>query len=117
MSGFVKCYDTLEMVIEDATKQLGVVFCENAKAKSDLKVICDNIDSMIEQYGGVSYEVSMDRATMDVTISLVCEGFETEREISSFHRVCACAKKLVFKQADEDHVQIDFIFGIFKRVV
>lgn len=115
---FVKCYDVTEMVVEEATKQFGSLFKVDTKKESVLKDLCEMIDSMAEKFGGISYEVEVDDETTEITISLVCNEFETDKEISEFHKVSACANKVVFKAADSEHLQIDFVFGgIWERTM
>lgn len=115
---FVKCYDVTEMVVEEATKQFGSLFKVDTKKESALKDLCEIIDSMAEKFGGISYEVVVDDETTEITISLVCNEFETDKEISEFHKVTACANKVVFKAADSEHLQIDFVFGgIWERTM
>lgn len=116
--GFVKCYDAVEMVTDEATKQFGSLFKVNAGQEAALKTLCGVIDSMAENFGGISYEVEVNDETMEITISLVCNEFETDKEVSEFHKVSACANKVVFKAADSEHLQIDFVFGgIWERTM
>lgn len=114
--GFIKCFDVVEMVTDEATKQFGRLFTESNEGKQWLKEYCKKVDTIAEQFNGVSYEVDVDDETMDITISLVCGEFETDKTSTAFHEVMQGAKKVAFKSGDSGEIQIDFILsGIWNK--
>lgn len=109
--GFAKCFDVVTMVTDEATAQFGSLLCEEQSKKETLKVYCDMIDSLAERFDGVSFEVEMDDDTTDITVSLVCGEFEIDDCSDDFYKLVEAAKKVSFRAADDDTIQVDFKFG------
>lgn len=115
---FIKCFDVVEMVTTEATKQFGRLFAESDKKKKQLKEYCEKVDVIAEQFGGVSYEAEVDDETMDITVSLVCVEFETDKSSTAFYGLMQDAKKVTFKPCGDSEIQIDFIFnGIWNKAI
>lgn len=113
---FVKCFDIVEMVTDEATKQFGSLVQVNYEVKENLRHCCEMIDSFSQQFGGVSYEVDIDDNTMDITISVVCEEFETTLMSSKFSLLAENSKKISFLTAEEDLIKVQFVFdGIWGK--
>lgn len=106
----VKCFDVANMVIEEATKQFGPTLHLDDRKLAELEKQCEVIDTIAEYFDGVSYEVTVDNETTDITIALVC-GEITIFDESSFLDVIKCTKKLKFGAVDDEHFQVDFVFG------
>lgn len=114
---FIKCFDVVEMVTTEATEQFGKLLAESDEKKQWLKECCEKIDIIAEQFGGVSYETEVDDETMDITVSLVCGEFETDKSSTVFYGLMRDAKKVTFKSCD-DGIQINFIFdGIWNKAI
>lgn len=115
---FVKCFDVVEMVTDEATEQFGSLLRVDVERRYRLKNYCEMVDSIAEQFGGASYEVKVDDETTDITISLVCDEFETDTMSSSFYKLARETKKMGFKACGEEQIQIDFTFdGIWVRAL
>lgn len=91
--GFVKCYDVVKMVTEEATKQFGVLLKVDEEKLHKLKSCCEMIDDLSKKFDGISYEVEVNDETTDITISLVFGEFETDKTTSSFYDLIKMAKK------------------------
>lgn len=114
--GFAKCFDVVTMVTDEATEQFGILLREEQGKKDSLKSYCDIIDTLAERFGGVSFEVEVDDETTNITVSLVCEEFEIDSCSDKFYELVSAAKRIGFKAADNDMVQINFEFeGIWVR--
>ena len=108
---FVKCFDAVTMVTDEATKQFGSLLREDQSKKDTLRVHCNIIDSLVEKFEGVSFEVEVDDTTTDITISLECGEFEIESGSDDFYKMLSSAKQISFNAIDEDTIQINFKFG------
>lgn len=116
--GFIKCFDVVEMVTTEATKQFGRLFAESDEKKKWLKECCEKIDIIAEQFGGVSYEAEVDDERMNIIVSLVCGEFETDKSSTVFYGVMQDAKKVIFKPCNDGEIQINFIFdGIWDKAI
>lgn len=105
----VKCFDVASMVIEEATKQFGSTLRLDDGKLAELEKQCEVIDTIAGYFDGVSYEVTVDNETTDITIALVCGEITILNKSSSFD-VVKCAKKLKFGAVDNEHFQVDFVF-------
>lgn len=115
---FIKCFDVVEMVTTEATKQFGKLLVENNEKKQWLERYCADMDIIAEQFGGVSYEVEVDDETTDITVTLVCGGFETDKSSTVFYKLMQNAKKVTFKSCNDNEIQIDFILaGIWDKSI
>lgn len=117
-ANFVKCFDVVKMVTDEASKQFGSMWKANEERENALEKCCADIDSIAEEFNGISLEASVNDTTTDIKISLVCPEVLFE---SSLHRVYSLipnAKSFGFsKVKNEDALQIDFVFpGIWDKM-
>lgn len=116
--GFVKCFDAVTMVTDEATKQFSPLLQEDADKKRALQELCEMIESLADQFDGVAYETEVDDETTEISISLTCAEFETNAASSKFYELLQCAKKVGFRAVEEDHIEMTFTFnGIWTAVV
>lgn len=112
----IKCFDIVKMVADEASDQFGSLLMVNIEKEEELKEICEMIDDVAEDFNGISYEVDINDETTDIIICLVCDEFETDSSNSVFLNLLNRTKKVGFKQAEDDKIQIEFVFnGIWSR--
>lgn len=113
---FIKCFDVVEMVTDEATDQFGSLVQVNEEAKNNLRHCCNMIDDFAQQFGGISYEVDVDDNTTDITVSVVCEEFETTIISSKFYLLVQSVKRMSFSTPEEDLIKVQFVFdGIWDK--
>lgn len=114
---FVKCFEAVTMVTDEATKQFGSLLYEDADKKHELQEACEMIESLANQFGGVAYETEVDDETTEISISLTCAEFETDAASSKFYELLKRTKKVGFKAAEKDKVEVTFTFdGIWSSL-
>jgi len=110
--GFVKCFDAVTMVTDEATRQFGSLLREDEDKKQELKKSCDMIESLANQFDGIAYETKVNDETTEISIALTCSEFETDAKSSKFYELLGRAKKAKFRVAEEpdDCVEMTFVF-------
>lgn len=116
---FVRCYDVVSMVTEEADKQFGSMWKINQDKQSLLEDYCDIIDEIAQEFGGVSYEVDVDDITMDISVRLVCGDITIRFEEHNFYQLIQRTKAFGFSVAeDNESLCVTFVFaGIWDKVV
>lgn len=114
---FAKCFDVVSMVAEEASEQFGVAWRVDKERERVLKKDCLAIDSLAEEFNGVSFEVDIDDITMDIKVSLVCGELIVDSQNHKLYDVLRDTKRFsVSKSADDSGIQLDFVFpGIWER--
>lgn len=117
--GFIKCYDTLLMVIEEANDQFGLAWKVNKEKERIMKKNCDQIDDISSEFGGVSYEVDINDETMDITVSLVCTEMTLESPKHKYYWLIQNTKSFGFTNIDNGELlKVTFVFdGIWERAI
>lgn len=138
--GFIKLFDAVEMVIDEATKKFSPTLKEDVDKKDTLREVCKMVEALEEQFndipdeyptpqfGDCNYEVEIDERTKEISISVVCAAplaiyNSSKEEIEkllkrddidyspdTFYWLCERAKKIRLKGAGEDLVKITFVF-------
>lgn len=115
--GLVKCFDVVTMLTDEVKEHLGNPVIENVDKKNELQKSCEMIDVVAQQFGGFSYDVEVNEQTMEISISFVCEEFETSVG-SEFCDLLGRAKKERFRVSGEDRIELTFVFnGIWNHVL
>ena len=57
---FVNCFDVVSMVVEEATSQFAPLWKLNKESNKILEQYCSVIDSLAEEFGGESFDVTSD---------------------------------------------------------
>lgn len=65
MSNFVKCFDVVSMVVDEATDQFSQLWKINKERYEILKQYCDVLDSLVEEFDGESFNVEVDDISMN----------------------------------------------------
>lgn len=111
------CFKETKSLIDETTSRLGYQWSIDSERLRALKEYCDMIESVADLYDGVAYEIEINENTTDITVSLVCEAFETDQHSSKFYEVVKHAKQVEFSAYDtEISVKISFTFdGVWTR--
>lgn len=113
---FAKCFDVVSVVTEEASKQFGIAWRVDKDKERALENDCVIIDALSEEFNGVSFEVDINEISMDITVSLVCTEMIIESPSHKLYDVLQHTKKFAVKRADDDGIQLDFVFpGIWEK--
>lgn len=76
MESFVKCYDIVSMVVDEASSQYAPTLTEDEESRSILKEYCEAIDLLYSQYDTISYDASVNDITKNITVKIECVVFD-----------------------------------------
>lgn len=77
---FVKCFDAVNMVLEEATERFYPLWSPDAHRTEQLRQYCEAIDAVVDEYGGTYFEVEVDEETMRIHVKLVCQEITLQRD-------------------------------------
>ena len=110
MSSCVKCFDVVSMVVDEATTQFAPIWEPSNEKLKILKQYCGVIDSLAEEFGGVSFDVEVDDIAMTIAIQMECQDMTIE---SKHHRYYSLAQRAIsfgFSTTDEGLLNAKFVF-------
>lgn len=107
---FVSCFDVVSMVVEEATKQFEPLWKLNKESNKILEQYCSVIDSLAEEFGGESYDVSVDDIAMTITIIMECEDITIESKTHKFYSLAQRSKALGFSISENGNLNMKFVF-------
>lgn len=115
---FIKCFDAVEMVLDEASKQFAPLFREDKEKKNILKTYCDVIDTIAADFHGESFEVEVDDIKMSVTIKLECQDMIIRSAEHPFYELTRHANAVSFSKGDGDNLCVGFVFpSIWEKAV
>lgn len=106
----INCFDTVEMVVEEANKQFAPIWKMNKERYNILKQYCDIIDSLSAEYGGESFEVEIDDIAMTVAITMDCLDMIIDRDNQKFLSLAQRTISIGFSVSEEGNLAIKFVF-------
>lgn len=107
---FVKCFDAVEMVVEEANKQFAPIWKMNKERYKILKQYCDVIDSLSSEYNGESYEVEIDDIAMTVAITMDCDDMIVDQQNHKFTTLAQRTVSIGFSVSEEGKLAVKFVF-------
>lgn len=113
---FIKVYDIVEMVIDEATEQFGGHWFVTKQRRSDLQTDCALIDRLASEFDCESTEADIDDETMKLRVSIVCPDMVMEYgRTHPFFTLIQHAESFSFS-AVEDSIRVDFVFaGLWEK--
>ena len=107
---FVKCFDVVNMVLEEATEQFAPLWQQDSSRAEQLRRYCGIIDSVVDEFGGTCFEVEVDEDTMQIHLELVCQKviFQENSKLLSVIRRSAVTR-IVRRNGNE--LGIHFVFS------
>ncbi len=109
---WVKCYDVVTEVTDEATRQFHPTMRENEVAKSALRFLCAWIDTFTEKNDAYAYEVDVDEVTKELTITVECEMFEVDEITDVFYDIVRNADRICLSAIDDINVRVSFTFQL-----
>lgn len=107
---FVKCFDAVSMVVEEATKQFAPFWELDDDNYKILKQYCTVIDSLAEEFDGESFDVSVDNIKMTVEIILECTDITIESASHIFYKLAQRSNTLGFSVSEDGNLNVKFVF-------
>ena len=110
MGSFVKCFDAVSMVVEEATAQFAPIWKLDKEKYRILKQYCDALDVISDECDGVSFDVEVDDIAMTIAITLECQEMVIE---SKNHRYFSLAQRAVsfgFSVSEDGLLNAKFVF-------
>ena len=115
--GLIKCRDVALEVLDEASSQFGALWRVNEEAKNLIVAVCDDIDVLSREFGGIAFEVEVDDTTTDIRLSLICDDIVIEDKNHKLYSVVGRAKRFIITNLDSESMRVDFIFpGIWECV-
>lgn len=118
MGSFVKCFDTVSMVVDEATSQFAPIWKENKESKRILAQYCRVIDALSDEFGGESFEIDVDDVKMTITIKLECQDMTLESQKHKYYDLAQRALSFGFSVSESGNLVVEFVFpSIWERAV
>lgn len=108
--GFMKCFDVVSMVVEEATSRFSPLWKVNKEKIEILNQYCDILDILSKEFDGESYEVEVDEITMEINIALECEEIVITKKDHVFYDLIDRSVKYGFCVSDDGSLIIKFTF-------
>lgn len=113
---FVKCFDVVEMVTDEATAQLAPRYRENPEAKDILREYCQAIDQIAREFRGEYFEASLDELGNRIQISLGCHAILCSKK-HILHELIDRAICFSVIPAEDGLLELELVFpSIWRRV-
>lgn len=110
MSNFVKCFDAVSMVVDEATSQFAPLWRINEERYRILEQYCNALDSLAEEFDGESFSVEVDDISMTITITMECPEMTIESQNHKFYSLAQRAMTFGFSISDSGLLCVKFVF-------
>lgn len=110
MSSFVKCFDTVSMVVDEATSQFAPLWRLNKEKLKILKQYCSALDMLSEEFNGESFDVEVDDIAMTITIQLECSDIIIESPQHIYYSLAQRSIPFGFSVSENGLLNAKFVF-------
>lgn len=110
MNNKVKCFDVVDMVVEEANKRFAPIFVPDQSTYDVLGAHCNTIDDIVEEFEGVSIEVEVNEETMQILVIIECEELILSSPSHKFYDVLSVTQGYSFSASDDKNLLIKLIF-------
>lgn len=107
---FVNCFDVVSMVVEEATRQFSPLWKLDRESNKILEQYCSVIDSLANDFGGESFDVTIDDIAMTITIVMECEDMTIESKNHKFYDLARRSKAFGFSVSEDGNLNVKFVF-------
>lgn len=107
---FTKCFDVVDMVVQEATNQFKPIWKLNNNNYDILQQYCSVIDSLVKEFNGSAFDVSIIEPQMKVLITITCEDLTLKSSNHNFYRLAARADSVGFTVSEDGELNINFVF-------
>lgn len=101
------CYNSAVELIEEASQEFGDGFMLNKSKFDSLKLVCEEVDNLVEEIDCESADVSVNEATKQFTIEVVCDEviFEHGRS-NGFFKLIQMLSSFSFSKKGKEFIRI-----------
>ncbi len=110
MSNYIKCFDVVSMVVNEATSQFAPLCKINEEKYEILKQYCEVIDSLVVEFDGESLDVEIDDIEMTITIKIECQDIVIKSQNHNFYSLAQRAIEFGFSATEEGLLCAKFVF-------
>lgn len=110
MSSFVKCFDVVSMVVEEATERFSPSWRVNQKSYDILRQYCEVLDFLAKEFDGESFDVEVDEIKMTVAISMECHDMVIESQDHKYFSLAKRALSFGFSVSENGLLCMKFVF-------
>lgn len=110
MSSFVKCFDVVSMVVDEATSQFSPLWKLNREKYRILKQYCGVLDSLAEEFDGESFDVEIDDIAMTISITMECHDVTIESQNHKYYSLAQRAIAFGFSTSEDGLLCAKFVF-------
>ena len=106
---FIKCFDVVSIVVDEATRQFSPLWKVNDKYLSVLTEYCSAIDTLADAYNGTAFTVEVDDVEMTIAITLDCSKLSIKPN-NIVSELCKRAIELHLSPSEQGDLEATFIF-------
>lgn len=110
MSNFVKCFDIVSMVIDEATSQFAPFWKIDEEKYRILEQYCNTLDHLAEEFDGESFDIEVDDVAMTITITMECNEITIESKNHKYYNIAQCAMAFGFSVSEDGLLCVKFVF-------
>jgi len=111
MESVIKCFDVVNMVVEEASDRFKPLWKVDKEKLDILHEYCDAIDGILKEFAGDSVDVDIDEIKMTISITIECEDLTIESKEHQFHQLVERAVKFCFsKSSEREAMCVNFVF-------
>ena len=114
---FIKCFDVVEMVIENANDRFLPLWTTNKDKLSVLKQYSEAIDKLAKEFNGESYDVEVNKISMEITIALECDEIIIEDKNHILYELAKRTVRYSFAVSEDGKLLVKFVFpSVWERI-
>lgn len=118
MGSFIKCFDVVSSVVEEASSQFFPLWKANDEKYKILKEYCEAIDSLAAEFNGESFEATIDDTEMTIEIKMECMDINIESQTHRYYDLIQRAVSFGFSVSGNGNLVVKFLFpSIWDEVV
>lgn len=111
MGRVIKCFDVVNMVVEEGSNQFKPLWKVDQEKLDILHEYCDAIDGILKEFDGDSIDVDIDDIKMTICITVECEDLTIESKEHQFHQLVERAIGFGFEKSKEREAMcVKFVF-------
>ncbi len=107
---FAKCFDVVDMVVQEATNQFKPIWKLNTDNYDILQQYCLVIDSLVEEFDGSAFDVSINEPQMKILITITCEELTLKSSNHEFYKLAERAELVEFSVSEDGELNLKFVF-------
>lgn len=110
MQSFIKCYDAVSVVIDEATIQFAPLLKENKEKRKILEQYCDAIDTLAKQFNAIEFGATVDETKTTVEIEMVCPEMALRSNTHAYYALAEKAVTFGFSVSNDGDIVVRFEF-------